>query len=197
MKVPAALVKQLRLQTGAGMMDCKKALEESEGDLTKAAEYLRVKGIAKAKKKSERATAEGFIVSYVHPGNRLGVLLEVNCETDFVARTEEFQSFAKNIAMQVAATAPLAVQREDLPKEVIEKERELFASQAREERKPEHMIDKIVEGRMEKFFSEACLLEQVYIRDNDVKVVNLLDDLISKLGENIRISRFERFQLGG
>ncbi len=197
MKVSAALVKQLRLQTGAGMMDCKKALEESEGDLTKAAEYLRVKGIAKAKKKSERATAEGLIVSYVHPGNRLGVLLEVNCETDFVARTEEFQSFAKNIAMQVAATAPLAVQREDLPKEVIEKERELFASQAREERKPEHMIDKIVEGRMEKFFSEACLLEQVYIRDNDVKVVNLLDDLVSKLGENIRISRFERFQLGG
>ncbi len=196
MEISAQVVKELRARTGAGMMDCKKALLESGGDMDKAIEYLRVKGIARAQKKSERETTEGLIVSYIHPGNRIGVLLEVNCETDFVARTEEFQTFAKDIAMQIAAAAPQAIQREDLDQEVVEKERELLRIQAIEEKKPEKVIDKIVEGRMEKFYSEACLLDQIYIKDNDKKVKGLLDEIIGKIGENIRIARFARFQLG-
>jgi elongation factor Ts len=196
MDISAGMVKELRGRTGAGMMDCKKALLESEGDIEKAIEYLRVKGIAKAQKKSERETSEGLIVSYIHPGNKIGVLLEVNCETDFVARTDEFQQFAKDIAMQIAATAPLAVVREELPPEVIEREQKLFREQALEEKKPEHVVNKIVEGRMERFFSESCLMDQVFIKDNDKKVRNLLDEVIGKIGENIRIARFSRFQLG-
>jgi elongation factor Ts len=196
MEISAGMVKELRGRTGAGMMDCKKALLESEGDIEKAIEYLRVKGIAKAQKKSDRETAEGLIVSYIHPGNKIGVLLEINCETDFVARTDEFQQFAKDIAMQIAATAPLAVVREELSQEEIEKEQQLFKEQALEEKKPEHVVNKIVEGRMERFFSEACLMDQVFIKDNDKKVRNLLDEVIAKIGENIRISRFSRFQLG-
>ncbi len=196
MDISASMVKDLRGRTGAGMMDCKKALIESGGDMDKAVEYLRVKGIAKAQKKSERETTDGLIVSYIHPGNRIGVLLEVNCETDFVARTDEFMTFAKDIAMQIAATAPLAIQREDVPAEVVDKEREIYRETAKEEKKPEHVLDKIVDGRMEKFYSEACLLDQVYIKDNDIKVKNLLDNVIAKIGENIRIKRFSRFQLG-
>lgn len=196
MDISAGMVKELRGRTGAGMMDCKKALLESEGDIEKAIEYLRVKGIAKAQKKSGRETAEGLIVSYIHPGNKIGVLLEVNCETDFVARTDEFQQFAKDIAMQIAATAPLAVVREELSQEVVEKEQKLFREQALEEKKPENVVNKIVEGRMERFFSEACLMDQVFIKDNDKKVRSLLDEVIAKIGENIRITRFSRFQLG-
>jgi len=196
MDISAGMVKELRGRTGAGMMDCKKALVESAGDIEKAIEYLRVKGIAKAQKKSGRETAEGLVISYIHPGNKIGVLLEVNCETDFVARTDEFQQFAKDIAMQIAATAPLAVVREELSPEVIDKERELFREQALEEKKPEQVVNKIVEGRMERFYSEACLMDQVFIKDNDKKVHNLLEEVIAKIGENIRIARFARFQLG-
>jgi elongation factor Ts len=196
MGISASMVKELRTQTGAGMMDCKKALTESNGDMEKAVEYLRVKGIAKAQKKSTRATTEGLIVSYIHPGNKIGVLLEVNCETDFVARTDEFQAFVKDIAMQVAATSPLAINREDLPEEVVSKERELFTSEMREENKPEHVIEKIVEGKMEKFYTENCLMDQVYVKDSDMKIRNLVEQIIAKIGENIRINRFSRFQLG-
>jgi elongation factor Ts len=178
-------------------MDCKKALQETGGDLEKAVEYLRVKGLAKAKQKSERTTAEGLVVSYIHPGNRIGVLLEVNCETDFAAKTEEFQAFAKNIAMQIAATSPLVVKREELPQEVVDKERELLHRQALEEGKPEKVMEKIVDGRMEKFYADACLVDQVYIRDNDMKIKDLMTELIAKIGENVQISRFSRFQLGG
>lgn len=196
MNIPASLVKELRTRTGAGFMDCKRALQESEGDLDKALEYLRIKGLAGARKKVGRETAEGLIVSYIHPGNRLGVLLEVKCETDFAARTEEFASFAKNIAMQIAATSPLAVDRSELPVEVVEKEKELYRRQALEENKPEKVIGKIVEGKLEKFFSETCLLDQEYIRDTDKRVRDLLSELIATIGENVCITRFARFQLG-
>jgi len=196
MGISASMVKELRLQSGAGMMDCKKALLESGGDMEKAFDYLRIKGIAKAQKKSTRATTEGLIVSYIHPGNRIGVLLEVNCETDFVARTEEFQTFVKDIAMQIAASSPLSINREDLPDKVVEKERELFKGEAREEKKPDHIIENIVDGKMEKFYTENCLMDQVYVKDSDLKVRNLLEQVIAKLGENIRIRKFSRFQLG-
>jgi len=196
MEISASKVKELRTRTGAGFMDCKKALQEAGGDFDKAIEALRLKGLAKAQKKAERETAEGLVVSYIHPGNRIGVLLEVNCETDFAARTDEFQAFAKNIAMQIAATSPLAVTREELDPEVIEKEREFCKKQAEQENKPAHVIENIIEGRMEKFFSESCLVDQVYIRDSDKKIKDLLNELVAKIGENVRIARFARFQLG-
>jgi elongation factor Ts len=196
MEITAAMVKDLRERTGAGMMDCKKALAESAGDAEKAIEYLRVKGLSKAAKKAGRETAEGLVVSYIHPGNKIGVLLEVNCETDFVARTEQFQEFTKNLAMQVAAAAPLAVDREGISPELVEKERGLYRTQALEEGKPENVLEKIVDGRIEKFYAENVLLDQVYIKDNDKKVGDLLKETIAALGENIRIARFSRFQLG-
>lgn len=196
MEISASLVKDLRARTGAGFMDCKRALEECGGDMDQALDFLRLKGLAKAQKKSGRATGEGLVVSYIHPGNRIGVLLEVNCETDFAAKTEDFQMFAKHIAMQIAATAPLAVSREDLEQAVIEKEREFLKKQVMEEKKPEHMMEKIIGGRMEKFFSETCLMDQTHIRDNDKKISDLLTELIARIGENVRIARFARFQLG-
>lgn len=196
MEITAALVKELRQRTGAGMMDCKTALKESDGDVDKAVEYLRVKGLAKAQKKSGRDTAEGVVMSYIHPGNRIGVIVEVNSETDFVARTDEFQSFARDIAMQVAATAPIAVSREDVPQDVIDKEREVFRSQALADGKPEKIVDKIVDGRVDKFYAEVSLLDQPYIKDDSKTVKDLLNELISKLGENIVINRFSRFQIG-
>ena len=196
MEITAAMVKELRERTGAGLMDCKKALAESEGENEKAIEYLRVKGLSSAAKKAGRATTEGLVISYIHPGNKIGVLLEINCETDFVARTDQFQNFAHDVAMQVAAAAPVAVTREDLPQDLITKERELFREQALEEGKPEKIIDKIVDGRIEKFYAENTLLDQVYIKDNDRKVVDLLKEMIMTLGENIKIARFSRFQLG-
>ena len=196
MEITATMVKELRARTGAGMMDCKKALVESGGDAEKAIEFLRVKGLSKAAKKAERETSEGLIISYIHPGNKIGVLLEIHCETDFVARTDEFQTFAKNIAMQVAAAAPLAVGREDIPPEIIEKEREICRAQALEQKKPENIVEKIVDGRIEKFYAEAALLDQVYVKDNDKKVEDLLKETIAALGENIKIARFSRFQLG-
>jgi len=196
MDITAKMVKDLRERTGAGMMDCKKALAESNGDEEKAIEYLRVKGLSKAAKKSGRKTAEGLVVSYIHPGSRIGVLVEINCETDFVARTDEFQDFARNVAMQVAAASPLAVTRDEIDTTLIDKEREVFKTQALEEGKPEKVVEKIVDGRIEKFYAESALLDQVFIKDNDKKIGDLLKEMIMVLGENIRIARFSRFQLG-
>ncbi len=190
------LIKELRERTGVGIMDCKKALIESNGDIEKAIEYLRKKGMATAKKKQARIAKEGKIHAYIHHGGRIGVLVEVNCETDFTARTDEFENFVKDIAMQIAAQNPIAIKREDIPPEVIEREKEIYASQAREEGKPEKVIEKIVEGRLNKFYKEACLLEQPFIKNPDITIQDLLNELIAKTGENIVIRRFVRYQLG-
>jgi elongation factor Ts len=196
MEIPASLVKELRERTNAGFMDCKTALKQSNGDIEKAIDYLRVKGLATAQKKSHRKTNEGLVLSYIHPGNRIGVLVELNCETDFVARTDEFQAFGRDIAMQVAAAAPLALSREEIAADVLEKEREVFRTQALEQKKPQNVIEKIVEGRVEKFYTESCLLDQPFIKDDTKTVHGLLNELIAKLGENIKIVRFARFQIG-
>jgi elongation factor Ts len=194
--INATLVKELREKTGVGMMDCKKALQESNGDPTLAVEYLRKKGIATAKKRGGRATSEGQVTAYIHPGSKIGVLVEVNCETDFSGKTEDFTAFAKNIAMQIAAANPLSVDREGIPADLLEKEREIYATQAKESGKPDKVIDKIVEGKMTKFYSEACLLDQPYVKNPDIKVQDLLNELMAKTGENIVIRRFARYQLG-
>jgi len=194
--INATLVKELREKTGVGMMDCKKALQESKGDLTLAVEYLRKKGIATAKKRGGKTTSEGQVASYIHPGAKIGVLVEVNCETDFSGKTEDFSAFVKNIAMQIAAANPLSVDRDGIPASVLEKEREIYASQAKESGKPDKVIEKIVEGKMTKFYSEACLLEQPYVKNPDIKVQDLLNELMAKTGENIVIRRFARYQLG-
>ena len=195
-EVTAEMVKELREKTGAGVMDCKQALQEADGDFDKAIEILRKKGAASAQKRLGRETKEGVIDAYIHPGNRLGVLIEVNCETDFVARNEEFRQFVRNMAMQVAASNPLVVSREDLPQELVEKELEIYRSQAREQGKPEHIIDKIAQGKLEKYYQEVCLLEQAYIRDPDRTVEDILNEIRAKIGENIIIKRFVRYQLG-
>jgi elongation factor Ts len=194
--INATLVKELREKTGVGMMDCKKALQESGGDLDLAIEYLRKKGIATAKKRGGRTTSEGQVASYIHPGAKIGVLVEVNCETDFSGKTEDFSAFVKNIAMQIAAANPLSVDREGIPASVLEKEREIYATQAKESGKPDKVIEKIVEGKMSKFYSEACLLEQPYVKNPDITVQDLLNELMAKTGENIVIRRFARYQLG-
>jgi len=194
--VGAGVVKELRERTGAGMMHCKKALEESGGDVEKAIEFLRIKGLSKAAKKADREANEGLVMSYIHPGNRIGVLIEVNCETDFVARTDEFQALVRNLAMHVAAASPLGVNKEDISTDLLEKEKEVFKAQALEEGKPAAVIDKIIAGRIEKFYAEAALMEQVYVRDNEKRVKDLVNEAISKLGENIKVARFARFQLG-
>jgi elongation factor Ts len=194
--VEGNLVRELRQRTGSGIMDCKKALEETDGDLEKAIDHLREKGLAKAAKKSGRATKEGMVGSYIHGGGRIGVLVEVNCETDFVARTPEFQNLVKDTAMQIAAANPLYVDRETVPVEVVEKERQILRTQAIESGKPEKVIDRIVEGRMGKFFSEVCLLNQPFIRDPDMTVQEVINSVISKIGENISVRRFVRYQLG-
>lgn len=196
MDISASMVKELRERTNAGFMDCKTALKESGGDIEKAIEYLRVKGLATAQKKSHRQTNEGLVLSYIHPGSRIGVLVELNCETDFVSRTDEFQAFGRDIAMQIAATAPLGVRREDIPQDVLDKERAVFRTQALEQKKPEKVLDKIVEGKVEKFYAESCLLDQPFIKDDSKTVLDLLNELIAKLGENIKIVRFARFQIG-
>jgi elongation factor Ts len=196
MEITARQVKELRESTGAGMMDCKKALIESEGDMEKAVEFLRKQGLSKAAKKANRTANEGIIYSYIHPGNKLGVLVEINCETDFVARTEDFQDFAKDIAMQVAAASPLVVDRGQLDPGIVEKEKEIDRIQALEEGKPEKVVDKIVDGRLEKFFQEVILLDQPFIKDQDLTVKDLLTDAIGKMGENIIIKRFARYRLG-
>lgn len=177
-------------------MDCKKALKECDADIEKSVEYLRKKGIATAKKRGGRATSQGQIQSYIHAGGKIGVLVEVNCETDFSAKTDDFTTFTKDIAMQIAASAPLAINRESVSEDVMEKEKDIYATQARESGKPEKIIDKIVEGKMKKFFSESCLMEQAYVKNPDITVQDLLNELMAKTGENIVISRFSRFQLG-
>ncbi len=196
MTISATKVKELREKTGAGMMDCKQALTETGGDIEKATEYLREKGITKAAKKAGRATSEGVIYSYIHPGDKLGTLVEINCETDFVARTDDFRALAKDIAMQVAAANPTAVRREDMPEDVVAKEKEIYKTQALNEGKPEKVVEKIVSGRLEKFYGEHCLLEQPFIKDQDRTITDLLNEVIAKLGENISIGRFVRFQIG-
>jgi len=196
MAISAAEVKALRERTGAGMMDCKRALAECDGDSDKAIEYLRKKGLQKVEKKAGRQAQEGVVQSYIHPGSRLGVLVEINCETDFVARTEEFNEFAKDVAMQIAAAKPLVVERKELPQNVIDKETEIYKAQAMESGKPEKVADKIVAGKLEKYYQEVCLLEQSFIKDPNKTIQDLLTEKIAKLGENMIIKRFVRFQLG-
>jgi elongation factor Ts len=195
-KISADMVKQLREKTGSGIMDCKHALSECEGDLDKAVDFLRKKGLATATKRAGRAMTEGTIKSYIHMGGKLGVLVEVNCETDFVAKNDDFQDFAKNIAMHIAATNPLGIQPEDIPDEIIRKEKEIYRAQALELGKPDTIVDKIAEGKLNKFIKDSCLLNQPYVRDPEITVGDLLNDLIAKIGENINIKRFARFQLG-
>jgi len=194
--VSAALVKELRELTGAGMLDCKKALEEAGGDLNRAKDILREKGLAAAAKKAGRATTEGLIESYIHGGGRIGVLVEVNCETDFVAKTDAFREFVRDVAMQIAASNPRYLRREDVPPEDLEREREILRAQALNEGKPAHIVDKIVEGRLNKFYEEYCLLEQPFIKNPDITVAQLLNEKISVIGENIQIRRFVRYELG-
>ena len=196
MDVSAGTVKELRERTGAGMMDCKKALSETGGDLQKAVDYLRQKGLAAAAKKADRAAADGAVGAYVHPGGKIGVLVEINCETDFVARTGEFQALLKDIAMQVAAANPRVVRREDVSPAELEKEKAIYRQQALETGKPEKVVEKIVEGKIERFFSEICLLEQSFIKDPDKNVTSVINDAIARLGENIQIRRFARYHLG-
>ena len=196
MAITAAQVKELRDITGAGMMDCKKALSETDGNIEKAIEYLRKKGLQKVEKKAGRQTSEGIIQSYIHPGSRLGVLVEINCETDFVARTEEFQRFAKDSAMHIAASKPLAIEREQISRELVDKELEIYRAQMREQGKPEQIIEKIITGKIDKYYQEVCLMEQNFVKDPDKTVKELLNEKISKLGENMAIRRFVRYQLG-
>lgn len=196
MSITASQVKDLREKTGVGMMDCKKALVECGGDEEKAIKYLREKGLSKAAKKAGRDTAEGYIGSYIHSNGKIGVMVELKCETDFVAKNEQFQELAKNLAMQVAAASPLCVSPEELPQDKLEAEKEIYRQQALAEGKPEQIVDKIVEGRVKKYEKEVCLLEQVYIRDDKVVIKDLLNEMIQVLGENIQIGRFTRFELG-
>ncbi|NKB71947.1 MAG: translation elongation factor Ts [Candidatus Latescibacteria bacterium] len=195
-EITAKMVMELRRQTGLGMMDCKKALQEMDGDMEKAVDYLRKQGLAAVEKRSGRQASEGIVTSYLHPGSRLGVLVEVNCETDFVARTDDFQQFAKDIAMHIAASSPLAVGRDDLGADVVEREKAIFLEQAKNEGKPEKIAERIVTGRLEKFYQESCLLEQAYVKDPDQTITDLLTALIAKIGENIAIRRFACFRLG-
>ena len=196
MAISAKTVKELREKTGAGIMDWKAALQEANGDMEKAIEILKKKGVAKAAKKAGREASEGLIGSYIHHGGKIGVLIEVNCETDFVAKTDEFKNLVNELAMQVAAANPLFVKREDIPEEVINKEKEIYRAQALESGKPEKIVDRIVEGKMEKYFKEVCLLEQPYIRDDSKSVKDIINEAIAKLGENIVVKRFVRFVVG-
>ncbi|MCE2396268.1 translation elongation factor Ts [Candidatus Poribacteria bacterium] len=196
MEITAKMVSELRARTSAGIMDCKKALTETEGDLETAIQLLREKGLKASELKGGRTTSEGLIASYIHPGSRIGVLVEVNCETDFVARTEQFQALTKEIAMQVAAAKPKYIGEEDVPASVLESEKEILRRQTLDEGKPEHIVDKIVDGRLSKFYAEACLLEQPYIREMDKTVKQLIQDAIAQLGENIVVRRFSLYVLG-
>ena len=196
MSINAKTVKTLRERTGAGMMDCKKALLETNGDLEKAVDHLRKTGVAKAEKKGQRSTKEGLVFSYIHHGGKLGVLLELNCETDFVAKTDGFNDLAHNLAMQIAATNPSSVSRDDMDPAVLNREKDIFMDQAKESGKPDNIIEKMVEGKVEKFYAESCLIEQQYIKDSERKVSDLLTEAVSTLGENIVINRFIRYAIG-
>lgn len=196
MEITAAMVRELRDATSAGMMDCKKALADTAGDMEKAIDLLRKKGLAKAMKRAGREATEGMVHAYIHAGGRLGVLLEVNCETDFAGKSEDFQEFVKNIAMHIAAANPYGIQREDIPQEVLERERAIYMDQARESGKPENILEKMVEGKMRKFYEEAVLMEQAYVKDPNITVQDYLNELVAKIGEKIVIRRFTRYQLG-
>lgn len=196
MEVRAEDVKKLRDLTGAGIMDCKQALAETKGDFDKAIEWLRQKGLSALAKRAEREAKEGLIHSYIHYGGRIGVLMEVNCETDFVARREEFKQFVHDLCMQVAAAAPIYISREDVPDEVIQKEREIYYEQIKDENKPEHVKEKIIQGKLEKFYEQVCLLEQQFIKNPEIKICDYLGEIAGKLGENIVIRRFVRYVLG-
>ncbi len=194
--ISAAMVKELREKSGAGIMDCKEALKECDGDMEQAVDFLRKKGLATAAKRAGRATSEGTIQSYIHMGGKIGVMVEVNCETDFVAKTDDFVEFAKNLAMHIAATSPVGVTDEDVPEEIIKRERDIYRDQALEMGKPEKMIDKIVDGKLSKFFKESCLMNQQYVKDPDKTISDYLNEVIAKTGEKITIKRFARFQVG-
>jgi elongation factor Ts len=196
LNIPVELVKELRQETGAGVLECRKALEAHDGDLEKATAFLRAKGLAAADQKADREASEGIVEAYGHPGGRVGVLIEVNCETDFVARTEQFQSFVHDMALHVAAMEPLYVTPEDMPAEELARRKEDYRQQALQEGKPEHIVDRIVEGRLNKFYSETCLMEQTFVKDDDVVIKDLVKQKIAELQENIVIQRFERFELG-
>ncbi|WP_028580617.1 translation elongation factor Ts [Desulfogranum japonicum] len=196
MKITSQMVKELRDKTNAGMMDCKKALTETDGDMEKAIDLLRQKGLAVAAKRADRATSEGVVEAYIHGGGKLGVMVEVGCETDFVAKTDDFKAFAKDIAMHIAAVNPVSVSRDNVPAELIEREREIYTKQALESGKPEQIVEKIVTGKIEKYIGEICLLEQKYVKDPDLSVQDKLNELIAKMGENISIKQFSRFQIG-
>ncbi len=196
MGASASAVKELREISGAGMMDCKRALEEAGNDIKKAMEVLRKSGIAKAQKKAGRSASDGVVMPYIHPGSKLGVLLEVNCETDFVAKTDDFQNMVKDIAMHIAASGPIAVNREDVPADVLETEKEIYADQARKSGKPENIIEKMIEGRISKFYQETVLMEQTFVKDPSLTINDVVTNMVAKLGENIVIARFVRFQLG-
>jgi elongation factor Ts len=196
MEISLELVKDLRQRTGAGIVDCKTALQENQGNMDGAIDYLRRKGLATAAKKAGRIAADGLVSSYIHAGGKMGVLVEINCETDFVAKTEDFQAFVKNIAMHIAAANPQWIRREEVPADALEREKAIYRTQALESGKPEKVLDKIVEGKCERFFSEVCLLEQTYVKDSDLTIKEVLDAMVAKVGENISIRRFARFQLG-
>ncbi len=196
MEISAALVKELREKTGVGMMECKKALIEAKGDIDKAVDILRERGVELANKKAGRIASEGLVESYIHGEGRIGVLVEVNCETDFVTKTDEFKNFVKDVAMHIAATNPIYVSRDEVPEEVVQKERDILRQQALNEGKPEKIVEKMVEGRVDKFYKDVCLLEQPFIKDTDISVEDLLKEKIAKIGENMNIRRFARFQLG-
>ncbi len=196
MEITAKQVKELREKTGAGMMDCKKALQSAAGDSKKAMNWLREKGLAKAEKRTGREASEGMIGSYIHMNGKIGVLVELNCETDFVAKSDKFQEFAKNISMQIAAASPVCVQPEDLPENLVEQEKTIYANQAREEGKPDQVVEKIVEGRLKKYYKEVCLMEQPFIKDDSLTIQDLMNELIAVLGEKIKVRRFVRMQVG-
>ncbi|MCD4813173.1 translation elongation factor Ts [bacterium] len=196
MTISAAVVKELRDKTGVGMMECKTALKETEGDMEKAITYLREKGLASASKRAGRVAGEGIVTSYIHAGGSLGVLVEVNVETDFVAKTDEFQNLAKDIAMHIAASGPVYVKREDVPEETLQKEREIYKAQMAESKKPADIMEKIISGKLEKFYEEICLMEQVFVKDPDKKIHQLVAETVAKVGENIQIRRFTRFKVG-
>jgi elongation factor Ts len=196
LEISAAMVKDLRDKTNAGMMDCKKALKETAGDMEKAVDYLRQKGLAKAMKRSAREASEGMVHAYIHGGGRIGVLVEVNCETDFAAKSEDFLEFVKNVAMHIAAANPVGIQQEDIPEEIVQRERAIFMAQARETGKPENILEKMVEGKLRKFYEESVLLQQAYVKDPDKTIQDYLNELVASIGEKIIIRRFARYQLG-
>ena len=196
MKITSQMVKELRDRTNAGMMDCKNALTETEGDMEKSIDLLRRKGLAVARKRAGRDTTEGVIQTYIHAGGKLGVMVEVGCETDFVAKNEAFVGFAKDIAMHIAASAPVAVKREEISEELILREKDIYVKQAMDSGKPENIVEKIVAGKMEKFFSEVTLMEQKFVKNTDISIQDLLNELVVKIGENISVKRFSRFQIG-